>query len=526
MIRGVNRLFAAWLLASASLGASAQGALAATEASRASLGQALYEGLLPGYATRVRNSRDAAVQLPAARAACVGCHRPSGLGSFEGSLTVPPLAGNLLFNALNPATTHRYGWNSVLRVRPAYTEATLRDMLATGRTPDGLELSPVMPRFDFSANEVAALASHLNTLSGTLAPGVSDTSVTFATITTPDVSAAQASELLATLNRFVEHRNANTRGETARRNSALRNEQSMYRRHRTWQLRHWALQGPPDTWAEQLARHYAREPVFAVLSGVGHDTWAPIHAFCAAQRVPCLLPTVALPPQDENFYSVYLSRSLIGQAQAAARHLLEMRPASSEVLVLAGDTRSELAQAQAIVATLVQALADSGTRVRQASEWRAGAVLVSALPAAQIEQRRIGPDGASTVLALNGVSPLSEADSNLIAPGAAAWWVTDQLHGAAADAQLRRARAWLRGNGLHERSGVVARNALLAASVALESLMHVDDKFSREYCIEKLEHTLENMPALTAYPRLAIGAQQRFAAKQVMLVPMRPTTRN
>ncbi len=60
---------------------------------------------------------------------------------------------------------------------------------------------------------------------------------------------------------------------------------------------------------------------------------------------------------------------------------------------------------------------------------------------------------------------------------------------------------------------MIARNALLAATVAVESLMHVDDNFSREYCLEKLEHNLENMPALTAYPRLAIGPQQRFGAE-------------
>lgn len=61
-------------------------------------------------------------------------------------------------------------------------------------------------------------------------------------------------------------------------------------------------------------------------------------------------------------------------------------------------------------------------------------------------------------------------------------------------------------------------NALLAATIAVEMLMHVDDKFTREYCIEKLEHNLENMPPMTAYPRLAIGPGQRFATRRYTFV--------
>ncbi len=497
------------------------------------LGESIYEGALPGFIGRVRDARDASVQLPVQQAACVSCHRPSGLGSFEGNLAVPPIAGSLLFAPFDAATTHRYAWTSTLRVRPAYTEASLAQLLRTGRTPDGLTISAVMPRYELRADEVAGLAAHLNTLSGSLAPGISETSVTFATITTPDVSAAHVAELLGTLNRFVAHKNANTRGETARRGAALRNEQSMYRRHRSWQLRHWALRGAPETWGAQLQAHYAREPVFAVLSGVGEQSWRPVHEFCAVQRVPCLLPTVALPPQDQNFYSVYLSRGLIGQAQAAARHLLEMEAVPDEVLVLAGESPNEQVRARQVAAALTEAIAEAPAsrrvRVRQANSWRADAAdriaIVSALPSAQVGARREGPATSAppaAVFVLNGMWPIGEAETGDFAgavTSAQAWWVTDQLHGAAARQQLQRANAWFHANGLTD-SGVVARNALLAATVAVESLMHADEKFSREYCIEKLEHTLENMPALTAYPRLAIGPRQRFAAKQVMLVPL------
>ncbi len=510
----------AWLgTAAAADGASRSPGPAPTNLGQAKLGQAIYEGTLAGFAGRVRHASDAEIQWPAAQAACASCHRPSGLGSFEGKLAVPPIAGEFLFQPYDAATTHRYAWKSTLRVRPAYSEAALHELLRHGRSADGLSISPVMPRYELAADEVAALAAHLRTLSSGVAPGVSAEAVRFATVTTPEVDPAQVSELLATFDRFFAQKNANTRGETARRSSALRNEQAMYRRHRTWKLRHWALQGPPDTWAAQLDAFYNREPVFAVLSGVGAQTWAPVQAFCAAQRMPCLLPTVELPPQDEDFYSVYLSRGLWGQAVAAARHLAELRPRTREVLLLTDESATQREQAKVIQATLEA----RGLTVRVGEHWHAGETVVSALPTALIAQRRRGPEGETTLLALAGMAPVA-ADANLARLAGSAWWVTDQLHGPAAERQLQRARAWLRSNGLNADNGVVARNALLAATVAVESLVHVDDNFSREYCLEKLEHNLENMPALTAYPRLSIGPQQRFGAKQVMLVPMAPDT--
>ena len=483
--------------------------------SQAEVGRAIYDGTLPGFDAQVRSARDDNMKMPAAQTACVSCHRPSGLGSFEGGLAVPPIAGSFLFRPFDGASTHRYPWPSTLRMRPAYSEANLHELLLRGHTPDGLLISAVMPRYDLSATQVAALAAHLRSLNTAVAPGVDETTVRFATITTPEVGADQVNELLGTLNRFFLQKNANTRGEVARRGSAQRNEQTMYRRHRHWAITHWALQGEPHTWAGQLEALYAREPVFAVLSGVGHQGWQPVHDFCRTQRVPCLLPTVAMPPEEEDFYSVYFSRGLVGQAHSAADALGQVPLRPTEVLVLAGATQTEQVQAAAVGHVLTR----HHLKVRIAREWRAGDAVVSALPASAILARRVGPAGESPVFALAGMRPVKR-DETGSAISSNATWITDQLHGQAAERQLVRARAWLRANGLHFSDDVIARNALMAATVAVESLVHVDESFSRDYCIEKLEHNLENMPALTAHPRLSIGPHQRFAAKTMMLVPM------
>ncbi|MFO1296744.1 MAG: hypothetical protein U1F25_09870 [Rubrivivax sp.] len=97
-------------------------------------------------------------------------------------------------------------------------------------------------------------------------------------------------------------------------------------------------------------------------------------------------------------------------------------------------------------------------------------------------------------------------------------WLTQQD---AAPARLARARAWWRAQGLRPADEALAAQVLFAATAAVENLVHVDERFSREYCLEKLEHNLENMPPMTAYPRLSLRPGQRLAAKNVWLVRAR-----
>jgi hypothetical protein len=63
---------------------------------------------------------------------------------------------------------------------------------------------------------------------------------------------------------------------------------------RPWRLHTWTLHGPPPTWPAQLARHLREQPVFALLSGIGRE-WAPVHAFCEAEGLPCLFPNTDAP---------------------------------------------------------------------------------------------------------------------------------------------------------------------------------------------------------------------------------------
>lgn len=450
--------------------------------------------------------------LPAAAAACVNCHRRSGLGGVEGSVVVPPVAGRLLFRPLAPQTGQRLPWPSRDRTRPAYDDASLGRALRDGHAPDDVPLRAPMPRYALPERDVAALAAYLRSLSSARAPGVDDEEVVLATITTPDVPSGEVADLLGALSAFFADKNAGTRNEVRRRAQALRNDETMYRRHRRWRLEHWALSGSPGTWAVQLAARYAATPVFAVLSGLSYDTWSPVHAFCESRKVPCLLPMAWAPPGSEDFYSVYFSPGLPGLAQRLAEHLANEGVREAVAWVAADDTGAR--QREVIRAALART--DVTLVDRTATEHD---VVVSALGAAETVARIGHGEGSpSHVYVFDRIADALPDRWRSAAATRNVTLVTDLAPAEVASRQLARARAWLAGRRIAPSSERVAVNALLAATIAVESLMHVDDSFSREYCIEKLEHNLENVPALTAYPRLSIGPGKRFASRRIALV--------
>ena len=538
--RGANWLRTTWAAvvftaAVAATQAPAQAAgPSATAATSAAFeeGRALYEGRHPGLSATLRGAPSVAV--PTAQAACVSCHRPSGLGSFEGEAVVPPISSGLLTRPFDPATTRRYGVTlrpgdeGGLRVRPAYVAAALHRLLTEGRTPDGRALGPLMPRYALEPRHSEALLAFLDGLGTQPTPGVEDDVVHFATITTDDVPEAQARQLVHLLQHFVARKNAQTRGEEQRRAVARRTEHVMYSRYRRWDLHHWVLHGEPSTWPAQLAALYAARPVFAVLSGRSDRDWTPVHRFCEAERLPCLFPVTAWPGEGAGFYTAYFSGGAVAQARwlASSDEMTAAPPGAGRPwLVLAGEGAGERALADRIAQVLVPgaagvqgAAAAPGPTVSTATQWRGEPVVVSALPAREVA-RRLGAaspaagSGAVRVYLLAGASPPSREPVAWPA-GADVQWVTQQENDSP---RLARARAWWRGQGLRPEDEALAAQALFAATAAVESLVHVDDRFSREYCLEKLEHNLENMPPMTGYPRLSLGPGQRLAAKNAWL---------
>ena len=108
---------------------SLAGLASAAQAADAQRGRALYEGRLPLTVTAAGGTTP--------RHACAACHRPSGMGTFEGGMAVPPVTGPTLFKPFDQDTARFFAASARFRVRPAYDEATLGRLLRTGITPDG-----------------------------------------------------------------------------------------------------------------------------------------------------------------------------------------------------------------------------------------------------------------------------------------------------------------------------------------------------------------------------------------------------
>ncbi len=108
----------------------------------------------------------------------------------------------------------------------------------------------------------------------------------------------------------------------------------MFMVHRRWELHVWELTGPESTWQQQLEQHLAREPVFAVLSGLGGRNWAPVHAFCEQRAVPCLFPNVEVPIDNAgDFYSVYFSKGVLLEAELIANALAHVEGGTAPTTV-------------------------------------------------------------------------------------------------------------------------------------------------------------------------------------------------
>lgn len=452
-------------------------------------GRALYEGQLPLKATRAT--------MPST--GCVACHRPSGMGNFEGGIAVPPIAGPMLFQPLDRDTSHFFKASARWRVRPAYDEAALGQLLRTGVTPDGIALPPTMPRYELDAADLADLTSYLRTLSAATPPGLQADIVRIATISTPDADPVRRDAMLTTLERFIAQKNGQSRHEATRSAYSQRtHEMAMYRKFRVWQLEHWALQGPPETWGAQLDAWQAQRPVYAVLAGAGGAHWAPVDAFCARQHLPCLLPLVPVGAEQPNFYSLHFHAGIDADARLAARTL---KGRHVQRVALWGD-------APALAARVREVLAGEGLSV---ADGDAQAVVSLLDPA---EQARRMQGERRPVAWLAGTHGLGAQELAAALPaGARGWIITPMRTGEALDRQLQRARIWLRGQELEGLPLDVVASTLQAATVLGEGLAHVDFGFTPEYLLELLEHGLENVVPWSPFPRLAIGPDQRIASK-------------
>ena len=514
---------AVWILASAA------GVDAAVSAP-VSNGETIYrEGMLPSGAP-LTGVRDAGTNVVGSAGACVNCHRRSGLGNYEGNIAIPPIIAKYLYrsrmaNTEDMTLPHIPGWTSNGWI---YTDETLAKAIRTGVRPNGSSLNPLMPHYELDDASMADLIGYLKQLGTRPVPGVTDTSLSFATVVTPDADPVAKRAMLEVLTRFF----ALQQKVIAAESRPLRTSREvMYRVTRRWQLHVWELQGAPATWERQLEQHMAIEPVFAVISGLGGTDWRPIHRFCETNRVPCLLPNVDLPVVAESdFYPVYYSRGVLLEADLIASRLVNDSGARAARIVevyrsddIGAAAASRLAarardlDIPVIMRPIAAATKSPSAELRHAlGGVGASDTLVLWLRAADIGALRDTPPTA-TVYASGLMAGLEAA------PLTTTWRAATRLTYPYDSPDQRRVRmnfplGWFKVQGIPITVERVQTNTYLSCVILSETLGHMLDSFVPDFLIERMEMILSQRLVNGYFPRLGLAQGQRFASKGGYLV--------
>ena len=287
-------------------------------------GRAIYEqGVLPD-GSPLEGTRLDSLTVSGAQAACAQCHRSSGMGNVEGDIQVPPVTGNALFGGDRVvATMDPRSGKAFNQAHEPYSEDSLARAVRHGQRGDGRRMQPVMPRYRLDDAQIRALTAYLRQLSADWSPGVAAETIRFATVITPDVPPARRALFADMVRKIVAQKNGSTMvaGRGSARHHMASAAEFVLGTERKWIVDFWVLRGEPQTWAQQLDAFYARQPVFAVVSGLGYGEWGPVDAFCDRQALPCWFPSVDAPPSATPRYSIYFSRGVTLEAQLLADHL-------------------------------------------------------------------------------------------------------------------------------------------------------------------------------------------------------------
>jgi cytochrome c553 len=489
-------------------------------------GQSIYRNGLLASGEPVRATVQKSVVLGGAEAACVNCHRRSGLGGSEGQNPIRPIAGRLLFTSSQTEFARRRAVpGSAAAVRPAYTRDSLARALREGVDPAGRVLDALMPRYALSDDEIDQIHAYLEGLSATAAPGATDREIHFSTIIAPGVDPDKRRALLDVLQAFFRDKNGGTRKEARRREAA---SEQMYLAYRPWVLHVWELSGAPETWPGQLEDYYRQQPVFAVIGGVGSGSWQPVHAFCETFEVPCVFPDVDYPVVTEaGYYPLYFSRGVTLEAEVLAKHLLET-DSSSTVMQVYRDHALGRLPAQA----LREALQGKGEKTlidypltdarRMPVEFLATlarnerpGVLVVWLDNAGLEALELANTPPAGLAAIY----VSASHSAMRRPDLPEHWLSKLRMvypfdlPARFNQRLARMKAWLGARKIPLTDERTQANAFFAATVTGDAVSHLGENFSRDYFIERIEQMTQTALSPSVYPHLSLGPGQRFASK-------------
>jgi ABC-type branched-subunit amino acid transport system substrate-binding protein len=495
----------------------------------AEIGKRIYQdGVLPDGTTITAVTQDD-VSLTGVKVICADCHRKSGFGSSEGGTSVPAITGSVLYQPRAEKRRELYGKRSIgPGARPAYDDEKLARAIREGIDPSGRKLSKLMPRYNISDSELTYLAAYLESIDSTPAPGVSETTIQFATIITPDVTAEQKNTMLTTLTTYINDLNAGTRREAKRAKFSPWHKTWHYGAYRKWQLHVWQLSGQPESWHTQLNEFYAKQPVFAVINGIGAEEWRPIHEFCKTAELPCVFPTTNLPvTAEQDFYTIYFSRGIALEAAAVAKHLSQLeKPVSilqihnnSMESITAADTTMRHLHKHGITDIKSFDIATfedySSNQLKTIIATTNSTYIILWLNSKGIAKTETFLEQNKTIELMYISSTLLDGETGILPESLLnkTYLLSQTSPPNTWPTHLSRAKNWASARKLQISDDYVMANAYFAATITADAIKHLRANLIRDYFIERLEHMVENAVFHSVYPRLSLGPGQRFASK-------------
>jgi len=511
------------------------------------LGEDMYrKGVLPSGAP-MRAIVQGDIPVQGTMFTCISCHLRSGVGSIEGTVITLPTNGPKLYNPLTAADVNADLLRAVFRDRtelavrrPAYTDETLARVLRSGENPAGRQLDLTMPRYLLDARDMEILVFYLKNLSAAWSPGVTDSTLRFATVVTGEVSPRDKNSMLKPLEWFVKAKNSRARYQQ-RKTSGRQFVEDMDRAYRKFSLEVWELRGDPETWPGQLESHYQNSPVFALLGGISYRDWSPIHNFCEQKKLPCILPVTQLPViSDSDWYTLYFSKGLYQEGEAAARYLgsLPGIDLKKSVIQIYRDEQYGRAMAKAFSASwkglggtapvdvaipqgaLIEEELNTLINIKGGSKdttvmlW-IGDKDLSGLQLIGMKLLEASMFFVSSTLLGDSLFSLPEG---LRQKTYITW--PHQLPGDLKKEQFSFVSQLLNPDERASSALFIAAKTNFLGNILVEILMHMKNNFYRDYFLDIIGMLPDHKHKIPVYPRLSFGPGQRYASKGCYIVQL------
>lgn len=507
------------------------------------LGERMYrEGLLPsGEPMQAYVSGDVPVEGTAFT--CVSCHLRSGLGSIEGGVVTTPTNGRILYQpreryipgAAFVPLIHNYA--KLLPPRPAYTDASLEELLVDGVDPSGRSVVSVMPVYELAGRDLDIMIAYLKTLSAEFPPGATPQHLSFATVIVEGADPVAVESMVLPLQFSVDRKNslavasrANSR--VARMGYNMLGDLGML----TFSLDRWILTGAPDTWRAQLDEYYQAKPVFALLGGISESTWEPVHRWCEDNQIPDLFPVVDYPVLSEtDWYTLYFSRGVRQEGEAAARYLHGMVElfAGRPVVQVVRDSRRGRELAAGFNAIWAETKHEPALELLLAPGEELGAERLQQLVVREKPAVLLIWDDAKALDALEGLAGQAERPGMVLASGtyldAGLWTVPESLRDllyftypyrlpqddARFDVNVRKVLA---GKSMADYDDRILRQSYITQEVLGKALMDMRGEYFRDFLLDSIGMMMDQYPPL--YERVSFGPGQRYASKGCYIVQL------